>query len=1166
MSLQSIGATALIFGCTNTGTRIDSIFLLVSDTHTSKTMELDANERMSSSGSSGGSSTSSSNSGNSVGTTEQLHSRHGRERIAASATNSHHDQFGISSAKSVLNSEIELNPTTPTSTTYQTEKCSPPKTLPLHNHHQYNNHNNNNNCNKSVIAATSTATTATTKQVLKKYFVQNSCNSSQAAATNSNSSDEVAAKSILLNCSGRSGGSGSGSSNHSNLSNWFPSKRNSLHLLVARSIEKNCKMVAMQDLSTGGSETTNDNYSFDDPSEELQYGPGIVSKLRCRYLSLALRQSVAKQRPSLDNLRRSTSLNNLIDEDENDLDADEVDDDSGHGIDANGHANGYDDIDKSSAWQRNGNATKSAFANDANDDDNFLIVDHNGHSNDIERQPKITANWSKSRRFGAGRGESRRNDDDYAAQKPPIRPTQFGGGAKNTSEMRCRQTQRGNDSLKRARSVEALMRYDTLAWRRDQLNDSEEYPSSNPIILDELIVSESTMVKTKTAQDITIEDKIQQARERVDMKTPKRLTSFMDETERPPPDLVKQTLLKFEATANRRPRGNLQRYGNGDVAAKVATFRLKISQDKATPAIAYPKPMPLSSPTTTITSPLSPSKKPMIKPRTNSPKPMVLNGGAVTTNGSTTTKSSGIDINLIRTNLERANLKTNGVPAATIAATATNGHAIRIDTTSYRTTKLETSLLSPEMPAPNSRLSSRLSPIAVPDSPRVNNALEKKSFGEQNVCESPTINLLTRRTENLMISTPKSNAIDTSPTAVDGDANALLSDDVVSCDSDADSSDDEDGQNSSNGCTGSYDVNMSDNYDSDNSAADASDKFVLNKKHVSKSAPENISTAGATTKFAFDSTKATAIPSNTKSYLPVINNSIVNGTASVRSAINIGGSGGSFISDQLSPPEPSVRQIGIIRPLIASVPMPSEMLIRNDMPKQPPPPPPPVASVRSTSTVTSTTDNDVVVIECGANLRPVFGPSSASLRPVHGQESSAVEPWHFSNAMASDILIRNDLLNDFSKQPSTTSSPSPSSSSSMVHQKNLLNKEKSDEASASGTNGASVMIQLPVKWTKKSTSIITSSPILSAAIASPTPPSSQSPGKSRQPADIQAANTMVFNFSNRKEVPDYIENDGLVIRRKRELPKVSFVIFSLHFIFSTSLNFHPFCVCFEMNV
>jgi len=37
----------------------------------------------------------------------------------------------------------------------------------------------------------------------------------------------------------------------------------------------------------------------------------------------------------------------------------------------------------------------------------------------------------------------------------------------------------------------------------------------------------------------------------------------------------------------------------------------------------------------------------------------------------------------------------------------------------------------------------------------------------------------------------------------------------------------------------------------------------------------------------------------------------------------------------------------------------------------------------------------------------------------------------------------------------------------------------------------------------------------------------------------QQNNTMVFNFSNRKDVPDYIENDGLIIRRKRDKPKVS---------------------------
>ncbi|XP_065169563.1 uncharacterized protein bif isoform X1 [Atheta coriaria] len=50
-----------------------------------------------------------------------------------------------------------------------------------------------------------------------------------------------------------------------------------------------------------------------DSSEELAYGPGIVSKLKNRYLSLTLRETVIKRRPSI--LRKATSLENLLDED-----------------------------------------------------------------------------------------------------------------------------------------------------------------------------------------------------------------------------------------------------------------------------------------------------------------------------------------------------------------------------------------------------------------------------------------------------------------------------------------------------------------------------------------------------------------------------------------------------------------------------------------------------------------------------------------------------------------------------------------------------------------------------------------------------------------------------------------------------------------------------------
>lgn len=57
----------------------------------------------------------------------------------------------------------------------------------------------------------------------------------------------------------------------------------------------------------------NNSIIKNDQTEELHYGPGIVSKLRCRYMNLTLNQGCTKQRASLNYLRRSTSLNNIID-------------------------------------------------------------------------------------------------------------------------------------------------------------------------------------------------------------------------------------------------------------------------------------------------------------------------------------------------------------------------------------------------------------------------------------------------------------------------------------------------------------------------------------------------------------------------------------------------------------------------------------------------------------------------------------------------------------------------------------------------------------------------------------------------------------------------------------------------------------------------------------
>lgn len=59
-----------------------------------------------------------------------------------------------------------------------------------------------------------------------------------------------------------------------------------------------------------------DNKSADSgSSEELHYGPGIVNKLKNRYLSLTLRENNAKTRPSILPMRKATSLEHLLDDD-----------------------------------------------------------------------------------------------------------------------------------------------------------------------------------------------------------------------------------------------------------------------------------------------------------------------------------------------------------------------------------------------------------------------------------------------------------------------------------------------------------------------------------------------------------------------------------------------------------------------------------------------------------------------------------------------------------------------------------------------------------------------------------------------------------------------------------------------------------------------------------
>ncbi|XP_031840810.2 protein phosphatase 1-binding protein bifocal isoform X1 [Nomia melanderi] len=200
-----------------------------------------------------------------------------------------------------------------------------------------------------------------------------------------------------------------------------------------------------------------------DSSEELQYGPGIVNKLKSKYLNLALRE-MNKTRVTVQRFRRAASLEDLLD----------CDDEPGE---------------------------------------------------------KTVRKYAK-RTNAAGT---------------------------NAKTERYRNASRGNESMKRARSVETLMRYNGTEdinnshGRVGQTNGLKPDPVNDHIIL----IDRST---------VKIESRLTELDRPKAVNKPKRIKPLLAETERPPPDLVKTTMRIFEGSAKKlRPKG--------EVAAKVATFK-----------------------------------------------------------------------------------------------------------------------------------------------------------------------------------------------------------------------------------------------------------------------------------------------------------------------------------------------------------------------------------------------------------------------------------------------------------------------------------------------------------------------------------------------------------------------------------------------------------------
>ncbi|GLV43776.1 FMRFamide Receptor [Carabus blaptoides fortunei] len=249
-----------------------------------------------------------------------------------------------------------------------------------------------------------------------------------------------------------------------------------------------------------------------DSSEELQYGPGIVNKLKSKYLSLTLRDTTAKPRPTILNMRRATSLENMLDVDST---ADDLMADHNLNVDDGG-----------AEFEETSTAMDVRCVSDA-----------------------VTTN---SRRY-----ISRNGDRNSATVR--------------NMQNRYRNTIRGNDSMKRARSVETLSRRESTVIGSDKegsVNSTGRIHRDNT-----KSTAHNCDVKSFTTHHTT---STTSSGQRV-VNRPKRVTSIMDETERPRADLVKQTLMLFEGPPVQRTR---QPRPTGDVATKVATFRHIIESDK----------------------------------------------------------------------------------------------------------------------------------------------------------------------------------------------------------------------------------------------------------------------------------------------------------------------------------------------------------------------------------------------------------------------------------------------------------------------------------------------------------------------------------------------------------------------------------------------------------
>ncbi|XP_031778652.1 uncharacterized protein LOC100680042 isoform X2 [Nasonia vitripennis] len=712
-----------------------------------------------------------------------------------------------------------------------------------------------------------------------------------------------------------------------------------------------------------------------DSSEELQYGPGIVHKLRSKYLNMTLRE-MNKNRASVQCFRRAASLEDLLD-----------------------------------------------------------------HKDEAAE---------KTRRY------AKKNVTGAAAKVE-----------------RYRNAARGNESMKRARSVETLMRYNSAPEEAVTQNHSSRLaPNIFKQENDHIILVDRTTVKIENRLD---KDRLKP------INKPKRVKPVLADTERPPPDLVKNNMRIFESSSVKKLKPK------GEVAVKVATFKTINDTFKAqNQKKIIPKPPLQPKPFVNGNSKMSTSPRKIIiqrKPTAElieqqNSQDSYHNDGVITepivqSVSSVVSKFQQIEKSYSPSSSpEPSYNKFKFSPVPSPEPSAVRAKVSSLDIKSPTTTPIPSPRTSPP------KIQSPLSPK--PDIPK-----SPSSFMQKPIVNSTPISNNTNDQPKLPV--PELPKLDFEKEKDEPSVEQVQETTVEMNNQNAEEAANEVSKLSDSTPSSPGSTVLVESFD------ESVESVVDSPRTVSKSALDNISKAGMTVQFSFNDHPAIKnyLPRSASTPQPAEENSPESEVASSK-----------LVEEKCkSPCSLELESVALVSEIIStaaeSPTKPQERLQEEIM-------------------------DEIIYKEENVNIvenKPIGAISSLSLIKSttttsfsQGNESKTIRTQKSETSNSppqKQIGIIRPLVSTKTQLPQQNLS-------NREIEKNLINRVKS--------------IEQPTK-------VVVS--LKSAEEIQPVKKNNSSGGLWDSKPWNQQNNTMVFNFSNRKDVPDYIENDGLIIKRKRDKPRSS---------------------------